>query len=66
MKWCLEYSIEQKQFHIETSKERFNRPVNGYQLLSYHVSQEEAERELLRIIENLIPNLAKIMNKKGE
>ena len=42
MKYCVEYSKEQDQFHIETSEERFSRPINGYRLIGYFDTEDEA------------------------
>ncbi len=52
MKWCLEYSEEQEQYHIQTSEQRFKYPINGYKLISYHDTQEQAEEALMKSIDN--------------
>lgn len=49
MKWCISYSDEQDQFHIETYEQRINRPVNGYQLINWTYTYEEA----LKLLEKL-------------
>lgn len=49
-KWVLEYSKEQKAFHIQTAKEREKYHVNGYNVVNYFNTQEEAENELNKIL----------------
>jgi hypothetical protein len=46
MKWCIEYSEEQDQFHIETLEQRMGRPINGFNLIGYFDSEEDANKYL--------------------
>lgn len=50
MKWCIEYSEEQDEFHIQSSEYRFKNPINGYSLLAYYDSEEEANEFLYYFI----------------
>lgn len=64
MKYCLSYSKQQNQFHIETDHERLSRPTNGYALLDWYNSLDEAHADLEKRTSGFVRDLTPGKPKK--